>query len=695
MASKRSFCDKGLVRHGLFVRFWPLMVIYFAVMAFVYVLPMVAELEYYQDIVARTPDLMNRPFYALTYMGEGAFMSAAMGLVAAVATFGYVNNTRSVNFYHALPMRRESLFISQSIVGLLLIFIPVVAIALILLAVTGFGGVLVPAMLAVIGTWLAKALLGGFVFYSIGVLCAMICGNSIAMVVVYLVFNAFAPVMGSMLFLLAKYNIFGLTATESGLINLLCPFFQIAYSETLAEAMIYLPVGVALWFAALALYRKRHVENAGEIIAIPFLRPLFKYGFAACFSILLTMFIMSLFFLQGFSSSYHPDNLIPSVVSLIAFGVIGILIAQMLLMKSFRIPKTVLKGASIFAGCIIVLAVVVATDLTGFERWLPDQDQVQIAKVEVWTTDGGNWGRYDNRRITSYAFGGQPEYGAYINSDGYGHNFANAATSPVALNAQQNAIDVVAQQETIKKLLAAHENIAKNGRGAYEQYDNGDYRFVEFRVTYLLRNGNVAWRGYVLPYTGEMDESILALMNSQELRGKRYLYYDVNPAAAKGGALYLDGYSYDSREDGLNYIGEKDMNSRISFDKDEAATLLAAVLADIDEGNLGNLVYNMDQMLNEDVLLAMLNIDYLPENPYLHKFIDTKETDKQVIAQTFLPLTANATHTLAALKDLGVGEEYLITHAQLADLGYDLYYYGVNNDAGKDLYLDQSMYESQ
>ena len=64
------------------------------------------------------------------YLAPGVWLAALMGLLCAMACFGYLYNNRSACMMHALPMRRETLFVTQYLAGLSFLLLPVAAVAL-------------------------------------------------------------------------------------------------------------------------------------------------------------------------------------------------------------------------------------------------------------------------------------------------------------------------------------------------------------------------------------------------------------------------------------------------------------------------------------------------------------------------------------------------------------------------------------
>ena len=95
--------------------------------------------------------------------------------------------------------------------------------------------------------------------------------------------------------------------------------------EDPAAVAIYGAAGVALAVAALLVYRTRHIESAGDVVAVRIVRPVFRYGFAFCAG--LTGGVWS-------AALLSQDSPAALTFWVVLWGVIGCFAAEMLLKKS-------------------------------------------------------------------------------------------------------------------------------------------------------------------------------------------------------------------------------------------------------------------------------------------------------------------------------------------------------------------------
>ena len=129
MRSGTSFFNGTLYRKAFF-RFWPIWALYGTMWLLILPLRFLAEamrgsvrsdqstLEYLQQIARDIPSAL--PF--------GVAAAAVAGVVCAMAVFAYLYSSRSACMMHALPARREALFVSHYLAGLSFLLLPHLAV---------------------------------------------------------------------------------------------------------------------------------------------------------------------------------------------------------------------------------------------------------------------------------------------------------------------------------------------------------------------------------------------------------------------------------------------------------------------------------------------------------------------------------------------------------------------------------------
>ena len=129
--------------------------------------------------------------YYLLQIGAygGLVMGAVFGIFFAMAMFAYLTNPRATQGFHSMPVRRETLYATNYLTGLVcMVSALVLAFALAGITAACFGALNLTAL----GTALLAAVLSVLFFYSFGVFCMMFTGQILAAPVFYGILNVLA-----------------------------------------------------------------------------------------------------------------------------------------------------------------------------------------------------------------------------------------------------------------------------------------------------------------------------------------------------------------------------------------------------------------------------------------------------------------------------------------------------------------------
>ena len=158
MRSATSYFNFTLLRKN-FARFWPIWSLYGLFWLAVLPLNILSNRIHWDGGMARS--------LPLNYLDGGpsaaVTLTALFGLLCAMAVFSYLYASRSVGMLHALPLRREGLFLTNYLSGLLFLLLPNLAVFLLALAAEVFAGTVVFSSLF---TWLVVVSLFGLFFLS-------------------------------------------------------------------------------------------------------------------------------------------------------------------------------------------------------------------------------------------------------------------------------------------------------------------------------------------------------------------------------------------------------------------------------------------------------------------------------------------------------------------------------------------------
>lgn len=389
MRSGTSYFDRTVFKKTV-LRFWPLWAAYLVV--WLLALPLSGVMYLRLQGQNGGSYMENFAFSHVPGSVPGVLVLAAgFGAMCAMAAFSHLYNARSANFFGSLPVRREGLFLTHYLAGLSFTIVPNIIIALLTLLVELAGGVVSWQGL---GFWLGVSCGECLLFYTMAVFCAMFTGHILALPAFYAVLNVLVYGVQVLIQTTMQAFYYGYNGRQMGWTGELVRWFtpalnlgnnvysyysypavrlgepepaqRVLETHGLWTVGIYAIAALVLAACAFLLYRARHMESAGDVVSVKVMRPVFKYGVAACVGPVFG-YASSLFLGRGEATL---------MVSILVWGLIGYFAAQMLLDKSFRVFHK-WKGATAVAGAFVLLFLVVGFDLTGYETRVPETAQVE------------------------------------------------------------------------------------------------------------------------------------------------------------------------------------------------------------------------------------------------------------------------------------------------------------------------------
>jgi len=389
-------------------------------------------------------------------------MSGVAGILLGVLLFRYLHNKNSVAVIHGYPFRRSELLNSHIISGTILISIPIVLNAIILAAIIpkvtsniniklllGYNAN-IEQIRSLYSTkrilyWLLSMEILGVFSFLISVFSAMISGVII--------------IQGALSFILPFVPLFILTLVNEFLHTFVFGF-RLMFRDTFATKIMPLPalmsrdlsyitwyivLCILLYCISLLLYKKRDLEKTQDTIVFDILKPVFKYGMTFCAMLLAGGYFYSL-----------KENTMWLFIGGFVGSLLGYLISEMILKKSARVFGS-LKGYILYIALIAVVIVGIKTDLIGYEKRIPSENQIQ----EV--------------------------YFNYLEPYDKG----------------------ILEKKNIRSVLAIHRSIIDNKKDITTAQRQDNYsEMIYIRIGYLYKNGKKLVRSYEVP------KSLLANNNS-------------------------------------------------------------------------------------------------------------------------------------------------------------------------------------
>ena len=315
------------------------------------------------------------------------------GLAAACILFSWLYKARNANFFASLPVRRETMFLTNYVTGLLYCILPNLVVALLIMV---SGGAAEADLMEAACTWFAMSTLGYIFYYSFAVLCAILVGHLVALPLLYGVLNFTAVVIEAIVVSLLHLFVYGMPSVSDLKLQWLSPLFDVLVQGRINVEYarindLYQSVGISGWgylltlaavgvaFALLAflLFRKHRMEAAGDVIAVKALRPVFLYCFTAGCSLVIGWLLAALL-----SANMERASFLIVIVCMIFGAALGFFGGQMMLRKTLRVfGKGDWKRYGIV--CCVVIAVMLCCrlDLFGYSRYVPKTEQVESVSV--------------------------------------------------------------------------------------------------------------------------------------------------------------------------------------------------------------------------------------------------------------------------------------------------------------------------
>ena len=643
-------CFNTVYRKNL-TRFWPLWAIYGMVWLFIMPLGLfqrwLSGTRWMEDPEMLRQSMLEWAVWVPKTLTPGLCLAAVFGVFCAMAAFGYLYTTRSVCMMQALPMNRRQLFTAQYLGGLSLLILPNVVIAaltaaleLCLLPSAGWG-----AALSALGLWLAVQSGLCLFFYSFAVFCAMFTGNVLALPVFYGVLNFLVAGVYMLVQGLMAEFFYGYSTRWweiSPAVEWMTPFVKLmdacvwsrpywddtSYQLRAPGAVaVYAAAGVVLAVLAVLVYQRRHAESAGDVVAIPVVRPVFRCGVAFCTGLSMGIFTAVFF---GWES-----NGLPLTLLVVLWTAVGWFVAEMFLRRSFRVLRA-------WKGCLVMMAVSALLcagcmfDLFGVQSRVPAADRVESVTVS------GNMLGYP--------------------SDG-------ASREDLKLTGRTQVEKVIALHQAIVDWHNAGEDGANSGKNWAES--------LRVELTYHLRGGGTLSRSYyaVSIYEEDVDQPGTVAYAQRQLTEDRDIVaaaygfdrYDLSQWIAEtweGGTYHADrDRSINAYLDGVRTM--EGAYNTVSLDGaagEDLDGLWMAVLADFKAGTLGRR-YQFDY--------SDQRLDHTCRTDLVFEF-KTDPGEGRSWTSVIVTLTPDAENTLAWLREnSGLDRDYTVpTYRQWTEREY-------------------------
>jgi len=588
-----AYFSKALFLRNL-KRFWPIAAALFIVSFFYFIaIELSGQNTIPQNAVSRlrTDILPNLSVYTVVIV-------PIFSIATAVAMFGYLHKPKAAGFVSSLPVSRLGIYITNWVSGITIMLVPTLLIG----AVYGVLLINQPVFASHILLWFAMIIFAYLLFYSIAVFSAFLTGKSVMQVFLFGLLNFASVFIILAIFAAADTFVFGFHdfATEFPFALLaLTPTFAIpsileelarlpsnSISQMSAILLVLYPIMTAiLIFFSYRMYRGRRIESAGEIIVYKPLRSVFKYLIGLLVGAMLGVALTAMID-TGFSM---VEFMVSLAISVIVFGSLGCLFAEMLIHKRLRVWKTAYKNMLWFTAGIIAIVLFIRFDVTGYERRVPNPDNVAAVSLSL-----GRTSNFNNALIRN-------DWGAEnIRWSIFFSEFGEALLSGEAVLSDDIIEEIMLREfhyfespEAIYSATRLHREIIRN-RSLLEDFALRPFMRSNtiYTLSYRLNDGRVITRRYVLPDDVLIELDVAAghmqeLYSQPEAVRKRTRFADFPDnallAAEVTWSTNLECYTFKET------LSCRNCEEQVFISEDNQALLLQAMRRDVQMGTLGHL----------------------------------------------------------------------------------------------------------
>ncbi|MEA1961617.1 MAG: DUF6449 domain-containing protein [Bacillota bacterium] len=503
MKSKTSFINKGILRND-FKRFSWIGVVYLLGLFFGIPLQIFMLYSKYEE----TAYISGWNFLRIFRIDSSPLLIILIYVVpilAGLVLFRYLQAGKASDMEHALPVKRETIYNTHIIAGVVCLVVPIVLTALVswlLVNTLGISDALTTMnatvngaenmynMGTVISAWLVTSVVFSLLLFITSVAVGMITGMSTLQGVLSYIF-LLLPAGFSLLILhnvsLYVYG-FALDYYIEPLGNL-SPLVRLGQLRgkfmPITETSLYVVIIVILYFLGRFLYKRRPLESAGNAVAFNIMHPILKYGVTFC-----CMLLIGSYFNEAM------DCLGWTYFGYVMGALISYILMEILLNKSLYIFQWKrFKGLGVYSLIAIAFIAILQFDLIGYETRMPDLDQVNRVCM------GSSFYEFTNEEqmnsLTADAFYGRRIVPLYTEKE----NIANI----------YNLHKIITEKQS--------EGLSSSERSRYDR----------ICLVYEMKNGKRMYRQYRIPVQ-DYDKQLKPIYESREWKYIHYELLRVDPA---------------------------------------------------------------------------------------------------------------------------------------------------------------------
>jgi hypothetical protein len=306
-------------------------------------------------------------------------------LILCIQLFSYMQNKRSVDLFHALPVGRTPMLLGRWCAGLTVLVIPTFANFLIVEIIRAAYGIAVQTGFTPPLVQMLWVLLMGAAAFTFCMFMAVCSGTTLDTVLSILGVNAGYPVMILLGLSIAAMVLPGMSfewRNYLAVITAFSPFSAGIISVTYSPPAGFLPWWIFLTLVLLAgsivLYGKRRSETAEDNFSFPLPKIIIRFILTAAGGMALSLMLISA--TGGF------------LIGIVAGSVLAHVVVEAIYSRGFSRMKKSFRWYGIFAAVFFLFYGALATGFFGYDTRVPTADDVTSVTVEagrIHETSGG------------------------------------------------------------------------------------------------------------------------------------------------------------------------------------------------------------------------------------------------------------------------------------------------------------------
>ncbi len=386
---RSSLISPGLL-NSLIGRFLPLWLAFFAAWMVCLVLPLATFAPAVTDAFAPYVAGWSMEYY-------GSLVGCAIAAIVSVCNvFEYLFNRQAAVFAGTMPVKRNALFATAYLAGLL----PLLAVELAVFAIVVLMSFALPQIgVQFVASWLGVSAGFTFVFYSIAAFCAQLAGTRTAAYYLYLLINAFAMFIEFTCRSIGSVLMWGVEFGSGDFLFMWAsPFFGLAYYVFDAAHSIASMTVTINWFTLLAysaaavlftaasavLNKRRHLERAENPVAVAAVPVAGKVMGALGLAALASLICQFCLWFNSGGQQVLTDGQVTLLACVAALAALaGAFFAHACLLGGKGSLKGSLRIGVICAVCCLAFIVGCRMDVLGLESKVPASDEVASVTVTL------------------------------------------------------------------------------------------------------------------------------------------------------------------------------------------------------------------------------------------------------------------------------------------------------------------------